>query len=227
MRRTKSLCLLPAVVGLVAACGSSTRDATDFDGVMGESGGTSGRAGAKPSASDAGDDASDGGLCNLPPPPASSLPQQPGCYENDGGGWLSVPCVCDLWLANTTLAPITAGIQFTVTPLEQASALTGALTVDVTFDDLDASWYATWSQQADNGSAFAVANEVGKTTVTMRQAAVTLAPVAIAACQTQKAVAHVSPGSNSAAKLTLHAVLGSGSAATTADSFCSNPPPTY
>ncbi len=54
----------------------------------------------------------------------------------------SIPCLCDLWLANTTQAPITVGIQLTVTPPEQVPTLTGPLDVEIAFDDPDASLYA-------------------------------------------------------------------------------------
>lgn len=216
MDRKPSLCFFFALMGLVAACGGRT----GLDGANGESGGaatTMGGGGGEPT---------DGGaMCIPPPPPSPTMPDQPGCYENDmGSGWFSVPCLCDLWLTNTMPAPITAGIQLLVTPPEQVPTLNGPLDVEVAFDDPDASWYATWTKQAGNGAAFTVTNEGGTTTVRMGEGSVVLASVPLTACETRKAIAHVSPGSN-AAKLSMHAVLGNGSAFATTDGTCMNPPP--
>ncbi len=224
MNRTKSLCLFSALVGLVAACGRVVVDPIDRGGVSGESGGAGGGGGAAATTGGAGGEPTDGGgMCNAPAPPSPTLPDQPGCYVNMGSGWLSIPCLCDLWLANTTPAPITVGIQLSVTPPEQVPTLTGALDVEIAFDDPDASLYATWTKQGGNGESFAVTSEGGTTTVRMGAASVALAPVPVAACKTRTATARVS-GSYTAV-LSMEAVLDSGIAFATTEGTCLGPPP--
>jgi hypothetical protein len=221
--RTRSLCLLSALLGLAAACGRVVVDPIDRGGVSGE-GGANGGGGAAATTGGAGGEPTDGGgMCNLPAPPSPTLPDQPGCYFNMGDGWLSVPCLCDLWLANTTQAPITVGIQLVVTPPEQVPTLTGPLDVEIAFDDPEASLYAIWTKQGGNGELFAVTSEGGTTTVRMGAGSVALAPVPIAACKTRTAIALVL-GSNSAA-LSMQAVLDSGIAFATTEGTCSSPPP--
>ncbi len=144
-----------------------------------------------------------------------------------GSGWVPVPCLCELWLENTTFAPINASIQLTVAPPEQVPTLTQTLDVEVAFDDPDASWYATWTNQAGNGQAFAVTNDGGMTTVRMGEGSVALVPVPVAACKTRKALAHVYPWSNDSAKLNMHAVLDNGIASATTDATCLNHPMEY
>ena len=160
-------------------------------------------------------------MCKPPPPPSPTLPQQLGCYVDMGSGWVAVPCLCDLWLDNTTPGPATAGIELTVTPPDEVPTPPGAPGVDVAFDDPDASWYATWQQQAANGGAFTVTSDGGTTTVTMAESDVALGPVPLAACETRKAIAQV-PGP---AVLSMHAVLADGTVFATVDAGCSNQPP--
>ena len=227
MNRMKSLCLFSALVGLVAACGRVIVDPIDRDGVNGEGGSASGSGSAATTTTGGtGGEATDGGgMCNAPAPPSPTVPDQPGCYFNNmGSGWVAIPCDCNLWMANTTPAPITAGIQLTVTPPDQVPTLTGALDVEVAFDDPDASWYATWTKQAGSGDAFAVTNEGGTTTVRMGKSGVALAPVPVPACKTRKAIAHVYGGSS--AVLSIQAVLENEIASVTVEGTCFNPPPT-
>jgi hypothetical protein len=185
----------------------------------------SGTGGATTTTSGTGGETSDGGeMCNAPPPPSPTLPNQLGCYVDMGAGWIPTPCVCDLWLANTTFLPINAGIDLVVTPADQVPSLDGPLVVDVEFDDPDASFYATWAKQTGNGTAFTIKNDKGKTTVTMGSGKLTLLPVPVTACETRKAIAHIA-GSNWTAKLDIHATLENQIVSATTDSNCSNPPP--
>jgi hypothetical protein len=130
-----------------------------------------------------------------------------------------------LWLVNTVPGPAIASITLTITPPDQVPALGGQPDIGISFDDPDGSWFATWSGQAGNGVAFLVTNASGKTTVQMGESALTLAPVPLTACETRKAVAHVSPGSNDMALLTMHATLADGTVFATTDASCFNPPP--
>ena len=223
--RRGSLCLIFALPGLVAACGGRVVvDPVDLDGVGGKSGSSSASAAA--TTAGAGGESPDGGaMCNTPPPPSPTVPDQPGCYTNImNGGWVAVPCECELWMANTTHAEITAAVRLTVTPPDEVPTLTGMLDVEVDFDDPDAGAYATWTSQAGSGVAFTVTNAGGTTTVRMGQSSVVLAPVPVVACSTRKAMARVS-GSFSM-KLSLHAALDEGSFSATADGVCSAIPPT-
>jgi hypothetical protein len=229
MNRTTSLCLFAALIGLVAACGKVVVDPIDHDGASGgsESGSSSGSGGAAAATTTGGtggEAADGGGMCNAPLPPTPTVPDQPGCYFNMGSGWVAVPCDCDLWMANTTSAPIAAGIQLTVTPPDQVPTLTGALDVEVAFDDPDASWYATWTKQVGSGQAFTVTSAGGVTTVRMGESVVALAPVSIAACTTRKATAQVYGGSYSAV-LSMQAVLDNAIASATTEGTCLAPPP--
>jgi hypothetical protein len=227
MRPLLVVALFSASSLVLAACGRVIVDPSGgVNGGSGGSGGNSGSGGAAATTGGAGGEPSDGGeMCNTPPPPSPTLPDQPGCYVNTmGSGWVLIPCLCDLWLANTTPAPITAGIQLIVTPPEQIPTLTGPLDVEVAFDDPDASWFATWTKQPGNGEVFTVTSQGGTTTVRMGEGGFALAPVPIAACTTRKAVALVL-GSTSAT-LTMKAILadGNGSAIATTDGTCSSPP---
>jgi hypothetical protein len=180
-------------------------------------------AGPASSSGGAGGATDGGGMCDAPPPPSPTVPEQVGCYVDMGSGWVSVPCLCDLWIENTTPGPATAGIELTVTPPDQVPTLAGTLDVEIAFDDPDASWYAAWTTQAGNGDAFTVTSNGGTTTVKMGESSVALGPVPLAACETRKAVAKVS-GSTSAT-LSTHAVLDDGTVFATTDGSCYDPPP--
>jgi hypothetical protein len=197
---------------ILGACTAGDAARVAAGSVSGGGGGPSGTGGAS----------GGGGMCNAPPPPSPTLPNQPGCYENPGSGWIAVPCSCDLWLVNTRFDAITATIELTMKPPD-VPTLTGPVGAEVAFDDPEASWYATWSKQAGNGTAFVVTSAGGTTTVKMGTSGVTLAPVPIAACSTRKGVAQVN-GSFSVA-LTLHADLADGAVFATKEASCSNPPP--
>jgi hypothetical protein len=213
MSRTAAALLAFGLLAATGACGGiAVVPADDTDG---SSDGDATSAGA----------GGGGGTCEPPPPPSPTVPDDAGCYVNENGtGWVAIPCGCELWLQNTSPAPVTADVELIVTPQDQVPSLGGTLDVEIAFEDPDASWYATWSQQSGNGDAFVVSNEDGKTTVRMGQNSVLLAPVPLAACETRKAAAVVAPGSNFAATLSMHGAVD-GAVSTTTDATCSNPPP--
>jgi hypothetical protein len=162
-----------------------------------------------------------GGMCPPPPPPSSSLPMTVGCYEDTTAGWVAIPCLCELWFQNTKPDPASATITLTVTapPLPNLTDVD----VEVAFEDPDGSWFATWSQEAGNGVAFALTNGGGKTTVRLGTSTVTLSPVPLAACETRKALAYIS-SVDTTTVLKMHATLEDGSVFATADGTCENPP---
>jgi hypothetical protein len=214
MNRRPSVFVVLGLLGFVAACGGIAVMPADDTAAASGAGGASGDGAG-----------GGGGACEPPPPPSPTVPDGGGCYVNDmGTGWVAIPCGCELWLENTSPTPVTADVQLAVTPPDQVPSLTGALDVEIAFEDPDASWYATWTQQPGSGEAFVVSNEGGKTNVRMGQSSVALAPVPLAACETRKAAAVVVPGSNFTASLSMHAVLD-GAVTTTTDGTCSNPPP--
>jgi len=206
------------LVALLAACGG-----VRFERDQGDSGSATGSGGGAATTTGAGGEPVDaGGICNAPPPPSPTPPTEPGCSTNMGDGWVAVPCACDLWIANTTHEPISVGIQLTVTPPDAVPTLGGPLDAEVDFEDPDASWYATWSQQPGSGETFAVWTQGGETTVRMGQGSVALSPVEVAACKTRKARAR--QNGSYMVNLSMHAVLEGGMVIATAD-LCSNPPP--
>jgi len=171
------------------------------------------------------DGATDGGrICKAPPPPSPTLPDEPGCYENDhGSGWVKVPCLCELWIENTTPGQAMARVELSVTPLDQAPAFDGTLDAEIAFDDPDASWYAIWAKQPGSGDAFTITNQGGKTTVQLAASSLTLGPVPLFACETRNAIAQVS-GSYTET-LSMRAILDDGHVLATIDGKCFAIPP--
>jgi hypothetical protein len=165
-----------------------------------------------------------GGMCAGPPPPSPTLPDQPGCYDNKmNTGWVAVPCLCELWLENTTPGTVSAGVELTVTPPDPAPTPTGPTGAGIAFDDPAASWYAVWATQAAEGGGFAVTHDGGTTTVEMSESSVALAMVPLAACETRKAMAYVHGALTTG--LSMHAVLQDGTVLSTTDAACNNPAP--
>lgn len=191
MIRLKSLCLFFAFSGLVVACSESdpsaaARAAAAAEAVEGE------------------------GTCNTPPPPSSTPPVGPGCAENLGSGWVSVPCGCQLWVANTAPASIATRIEITVVPVppEDGVGPADGHGAEITFDDADASWYGAWKTQSANGS-FSVTNGSGKTTIHVGDG-ITLAPVPLSGCTTRIAQTEVTN-----ANVSMRAVRDDGTALAT------------
>lgn len=164
------------------------------------------------------------GSCT-PPPPPSPEPTS-GCSKNDGDGWVSVPCDCQLWLTNPEVSPIAAALELTVSPPDQVPALSGPLDVEVAFDDASSALFTRWSAQAGNGSDFSVHREGTTTTVRMGKQHVVLDGVPIGACATTKGNAFIA-GGNWTPLLSMHATLSDQEGPlVTVDATCSNPPPT-
>jgi hypothetical protein len=68
--------------------------------------------------------------------------------------------------------------------------------MQVSFEDLDASWFAVWSAQPNAGTAFAVTTAGGSTTVRLGAARIDLASVSLAACQSRMGMGDVGRTSN-------------------------------
>jgi hypothetical protein len=152
----------------------------------------------------------DEGACNLPPPPSATIPPGQGCYENDQGqGWVVVPCACELWLASTSHAPVTATLELTLTPPTPSPTLTGLPKVGIDFDDPDASFYGAWVSAPGAGATFSVTHQGATTTVRMGESHLALPPVDVAACSTRKGKAFIDV--TGPAKVSVRAALDDGS----------------
>jgi hypothetical protein len=154
-----------------------------------------------------------------------TTPTKPGCYENQGSGWVKVPCSCELWLKNTDTAPASVAIELTMAPGAPVPKYGGPLEVSVGFDDADATWYAAWQKQAASGDAFAVTRHGNVTTVMMAASSVSLAPVALSSCRRRDATATVTGVVG--ATLSMHAALvdPAGNPISTVDASCEDIPP--
>jgi hypothetical protein len=211
----------------VGACGANANARELSGGTTSGTGGATSGAGGSTMSSGGSNTTSvgsggTGGTCPPPPPPSPTLPMTVGCYEGTSAGWVAIPCECELWLQNTKAGPASATITLDVTapPLPE---LTGT-EVDVSFEDPDGSWFATWAQDTGNGVAFALTSGSGKTTVRMGTSTVTLSPVPLAACETRKALGYIS-SVDTTTLLKMHATLDNGSVLfATADGTCINPP---
>jgi hypothetical protein len=162
---------------------------------------------------------------NDTPPPSSTQPTKPGCYENNGSGWIEVECSCELWIKNPTPVETRVSIDLTTAPGATEPTLNGPLDVEITFEDPDASWFAIWTKQASKGETFAVTRAGKKTAVRMGTSTVKLAPVTLSACRRRDGEATVS--GLPTATLTAHADLrdGEGNAIVSAETTCSDTPP--
>jgi hypothetical protein len=167
-----------------------------------------------------------GGTCpDHTPPPSQTQPTKPGCYENDGSGWVQVPCSCELWLQNKLPATASVALDFAIMASDVVPSLGGPLDVEIAFADPDGSWDAAWASQTQGKDAFAVTAGGGKTTVRMAANTVSLAPVHLGACRRRDANASVSGVFG--AVLEMHATLAdaAGNVVATYDGTCEDIPP--
>jgi hypothetical protein len=108
----------------------------------------------------------------------------------------------------------------------QVPSLAGPIDVEVAFEDPDATLYAIWASQIGGGQAFAVVHAGTATTVRMGASDVTLPPVPVAACETEKGHALVIPANGADVALQIHAVLEDGTGPQAVDATCQNAHPT-
>lgn len=215
MRSLVVACVVAAAcAGMAPACGGKV--VFDAGATASGSGGASASASATSSASSC---AGGAGMCNLPPAP-SPIPPTTGCASNDDGkGWVSIPCLCELWLRNTELFPIEAGIHV----LESGAppTLDGSVDIELAFEDADGSAFAAWSNQTGNGSTFRLAHDTATTTVRLGTTDLTLAPIPVAACTTRKAKSTITGTISS--EVDFHVTLEGGKLMPV-DAKCFNPP---
>jgi hypothetical protein len=106
------------------------------------------------------------------------------------------PCVFQL--TNGTSSNGNVQITLTVTPNSNTPpSLTGSPDVEVTFDDVDSSWFNVWNSQAGNGTTFAVTHSNGTNSTTVRLGAfsVVLNPAPLMASQSRNATGNINPTS--------------------------------
>jgi len=95
---------------------------------------------------------------------------------------------CTYPLTNLQTADGSVTITLTAAPPEVTPSLTANPNLAFTFDDGDGSWFAVWNAQTGNGTAFAVTNAAGKTTVRLGTNSVTLNPVTLHPNESRNAV---------------------------------------
>ncbi len=177
---------------VMTGCGGRMLEVSDGGGGVG--GTESGSAGAEAGASE-----EVGGTCSgSASSPFGSDPQQspaqPGCYAYVAGEWQPIPCDCDLWLTNRETVPVLVRFSFELQPSDSEPSLVDSPDrpdVEITFEDPDASWYAVWERESDNGTAYSVVNTDDTTTVRLGATQVTLAPVRLAACEERRPRARI------------------------------------
>jgi hypothetical protein len=79
--------------------------------------------------------------------------------------------------ANPGAAPATIQFTFEMAPATVTPTLTGSLDVEISFDDPDGGWAATWSAQAGSGTSFTVMRLAGATKVRLGTTSLQLAAV--------------------------------------------------
>lgn len=206
------------IVSVVCACGGrevSSRPAS-----------TLGSGGAKTSAAGAGGNGSLGGTggavdaCS-PANAHGGAPSSIGCFAGTDEGWVQVPCLCDLWLKNTTHDALVVNLTLSFAGTPPAS--TDAPAPELDLHDPDSAFYAVWSEQAAAGAPITVVRTDDITAVRSFAANVVLGPVTFPACGFVTGTAFMN-GAGGA--LGMHADLldTTGNVALTSDGSCFVPP---
>jgi hypothetical protein len=187
---TRPQIALATLLALTACAGRSTRNGGDTEpggagpGAAGAAAGTSGTGGA--SAGRTGEDAC-APLGNDP----THAPARKGCYAFDDGGWVRIPCECELPIENPTERPVAVELAL-VTTLDGAPlTFTPETSVEISVDDLDGRYLATWSSQPGHEDAFGVSRSDSQTHVTLRAARVMLGRVSLNPCEARYTQAKV------------------------------------
>jgi hypothetical protein len=163
----------------------------------------------------------EGAACS-PPVYSQGLPAMSGCYAGTDQGWVQVPCVCDLWLENTTHDPL--GVSLTLSQVEASSSSTDAADPELDIEDTDSAFYAVWSTQAAAGAPITVSHSDDTTAVKLQAESVVLGPVSVAACSFITGIASMKGYDTT---LSMHADFldATGSVVLTTDGTCFNPTP--
>jgi hypothetical protein len=93
---------------------------------------------------------------------------------------VQVPCLCDLWLKNTTHDTLAVSLTLSFAGTLPASADAPAPELDL--HDPDSTFYAVWSEQAAAGAPIRVVRSDDITAVWLFAASVVLGPVILPAC---------------------------------------------
>lgn len=134
---------------------------------------------------------------------------------------MQVPCLCDLWLKNTTDEPL--AVSLTLSFAGTLPASTDAPAPELDLHDPDSAFYAVWSAQAAAGAPIAVVRSDDITGVRLFAANVVLGPVTFPACGFVTGTAFTNGTGN---VLGMHAdfVDTTGSVVLTSDGSCLVPP---
>lgn len=161
-----------------------------------------------------------GAACSAPMY-SQDLPATDGCFTGNAQGWIEVPCVCDLWLANTTQAALDVTVTLSQSASQPASTDAAA---ELDIADPNSVFFAKWSSQVDAGLPMTVSHAGDTTSVEFEGASVALGPVTVGACSLIKGTARVR---GTAEMLDMRADFrdAGGSVVLTSDGECFNPPP--
>lgn len=151
----------------------------------------------------------------------AGVPSSVGCYAGTDRGWVQVPCLCDLWLKNTTESPL--AVVLTLDWGHSADSTTDGSGVELDLKDPDATFYAAWSQQAASGAPISVVRDGDITAVRPEASTVALSSVAVPACSFFTGQAYVDSTSDT---FGMHADFldAMGNVVLTSDGSCFRPP---
>lgn len=197
-----SACGGQAASNLAAASGGS--DGTSGSGMGGVAGVPSGSGGAA-------------GTCDPTMNSQASVPSSQGCFAGTDRGWVQVPCLCELWLKNTTESPLAV-----VLTLYGGSPDPDASGGELDLKDPDATFYSVWSLQAAAGAPISVVRDGNVTAVRPAASSVALSSVVVPACSFFTGQANV--GISGALSMHADFLDAAGNVVLTSDGSCFRPP---
>ena len=200
--------MLPEPSSAGAGGGAGSRGGSGGAGALGAGAGGSGVLGGT---------GGEGDACDQLVYSQGAVPSTVGCFAGTDQGWMPIPCLCDLWLKNTTHDPLAVTLTLSLTEAPPSSADAPGAEVDI--QDPDSIFYAVWSQQAAAGAPIAVVRSSDITAVQLHAANVVLDPVSVPACRFVTGTARMN---GSAGELGMHADFldATGSVVLTSDSSC-------
>jgi hypothetical protein len=212
------------VVLALAACGGKQKSDRDDPAPAGNGGGVGSDAGSTGGSSGAGGTGNTGGVC-LGGSSSSGVPGETGCYADTPQGWQRVPCNCELLLDNESTSALEVRLTLAVTPGDTPPSLTGSPEIAVEFADPDSAFFAVWSPQPENGSAFSITRAGDVTRVRLGVTKVVLAPALLTGCQSRVGNATVDGTFSETLHMEASLTDESGAARATTEGSCFNPLP--
>jgi hypothetical protein len=109
------------------------------------------------------------------------VPERSGCYAFDDGGWVRVPCRCEVVLENPTSDR--ASFVFRFLAYDGVAGYSPDGQIVVSFADVDAKFFDLWQAQPENGNAYVVTRDGMRTEVALNDEAVLLPRVWLEPCE--------------------------------------------